>query len=128
MGEDMLFKRDPALILMLLATAVRLASAFWLDWTVDQQSVVNAALAALMGVIVSFVVKHDGQVAAITGFFAAMIALAIGFGLQISPENQAIIMSFVGAALAAFTRTQVVSSVPPTTNASAEPKPPVGRA
>lgn len=112
MGEDMVFKRDPALILMLIATGVRLASAFWLDWSIGQQALVNAALAAVMGLIVAFTVKHDGQVAAINGFFAAGIALAIGFGLHVSPENQAIIMSFVGAALAAFTRTQVTAAVP----------------
>lgn len=123
----MLFKRDPALILTLLATMVRLASAFWLDWTIDQQSLVNAALAAVMGLIVAFVVKHDGQVAAFSGVFSALIALAIGFGLRVSPENQAIIMSVVGAVLAAFTRTQVTASAPPTTNSTAEPRPPVGQ-
>lgn len=119
----MLFKRDPALILMFLATTVRLVSAFWLDWTVEQQSLVNAALAAVTGGIVAVVVRRDGQVAAISGGFAAVIALAIGFGLRLSPENQALIMSVVGAALAMFTRTQVTASVPPTTNRAVDPVP-----
>src|SRR4051812_45716948 len=121
MGEDMIFKRDPALILMFLATGLRLLSAFLLDWSAEQQTWVNAVLAATMGVIVAFTVRHDGQVAAINGFFAALIALAVGFGFHLSAEQQAVIMSFVGAACAFFTRTQVTSSVPPTTNRAAVP-------
>lgn len=127
MGEDMLFKRDPALILTALATAVRLASAFWLDWTIGQQALVNAFLAAAAGLVVAFVVRHDGQVAAIVGVITAMIALAVGFGLRMSPENQALIMSVVGAFAAAFTRTQVGAAVPPTTNMNAVPAPVAGQ-
>ncbi len=105
------FSRDPALWLTLVATAVRLASAFLFHLTGEQQAVVNAAATAVAALIVAFVVAHDGQVAAILGVAQALLALAIGFGLNISAENQAVIMSFVGAAAAAFVRTQVIAPV-----------------
>lgn len=117
----MIFRRDPALWLSLAATVIRLAVGFGLPLSVDQQALLNAALAAAVGLIVAFVVKHDGQVAAITGFIATAIALAIGFGLNLSPENQALIMSAVGTFLAAFTRTQVGSGVPPVTKSELTP-------
>jgi hypothetical protein len=105
------FSRDPALYLTLVATAVRLASAFLFHLTVDQQAVVNAAATAIAALIVAFAVAHDGQVAAILGVAQALLALAIGFGLHVSAENQAVIMSFVGAVAAAFIRTQAVAKV-----------------
>lgn len=105
------FSRDPALWLTLVATAVRLASAFLLHLTGEQQAVVNAAATAVAALIVAFAVAHDGQVAAILGVAQALLALAIGFGLNVSAENQAVIMSFVGAVAAAFIRTQATATV-----------------
>jgi uncharacterized membrane protein YeaQ/YmgE (transglycosylase-associated protein family) len=110
----MAFRRDPALWLTLVATAVRLLSAYVLNWSADQQAVVNAVAAALAGVIVALAVRHDGQVAAIMGFVSALLALAVGFGWHLSAEQQAMIMSFVGAVAAMFVRTQVGARVGPT--------------
>jgi len=103
--------RDPALYLTLFATVVRLAAAFVFHLTDGQQAVLNAAATALAGLIVALVVRHDGQVAAILGVAQALLALAIGFGLNVSAENQAVIMSFVGAVAAAFVRTQATAKV-----------------
>lgn len=105
-------RRDPALFVSLGATAIRLISAFFIALTVEQQAGLNAAVAAIAGLIVAFSVA-DGQVAAILGIVQALIAVAIGFGLDISPENQGVIMSFVGTALAMFVRTQVIAPVGP---------------
>ena len=109
----MVLKRDPALWLMLLATLLRLLSAFVFHFSVDQQALINTLLAAIFGVIVAFTVAHDGQVAAITGLFSAGIAAAVGFGLKLSPADQAIIMSFVGAAVSFYNRTQITARVGP---------------
>lgn len=117
----MLFKRDPALILLFVATSVRMISAFWLDWSIDQQALVNVLAAAIVGALVAFTVRHDGQVAALTGAFGALIAAAVGFGLRLSAEQQAIIMSLIGAGLAFFTRTQVGASVGPLTKPAVLP-------
>jgi hypothetical protein len=103
--------RDPALYLTLFATAVRFIAAFWLNFTDGQQAVLNAAATAIAGLIVALWVKRDGQVAAILGVAQALLALAVGFGLNVDAEHQAVIMSVIGAALAAFTRTQVTASV-----------------
>lgn len=110
----MIFKRDPALIVSALATAIRLLSAFVLHWSDEQQAVVNAVVAALAGVVIAVAVRRDGQVPAILGFITAVLALAIGFGMNISAEAQALIMSFAGAVAALFTRTQVEARVGPT--------------
>lgn len=121
----MLFRREPALWLSLLATILRLVSAFWLHLSTDQQALLNTLLAAIVGVAVALLVKHDGQVAAITGFVAALLAAAVGFGFDLSPENQALIMSSVGIILAFIVRSQVVAAVGPTTNLAVTPAPPV---
>lgn len=103
--------RDPALWLTIVATAVRLVSAFMFNLSTDQQALLNAAATAVASLIVAFWVRRDGQVAALLGVAQALLALAIGFGLDVSAENQAVIMSFVGAVAAAFIRTQVVAPV-----------------
>jgi hypothetical protein len=105
--------RDPALWLTLFATAVRLAAAFFTDISDEQQAVLNAAATAIAGLVVAVWVRRDGQVAALLGVAQALLALAIGFGLDLSAEGQAVIMSFVGAIAAAFIRTQVTAPVSP---------------
>lgn len=112
----MVLRRDPALWAMLFATALRLACAFWLNFSIDQQALLNTLVAAVLATVVAFTVRHDGQVSAILGFFAALVAAAVGFGLKMSPENQALIMSFVGAVVSMFSRTQMGAAVPPVTN------------
>jgi hypothetical protein len=108
----MIFGREPAVVLTVIATGVRLIAAFAFELSTEQQSALNAIIAAGFGLIIAFKVK-DGQLPAILGIVQAMIALAIGFGLDIAAEHQALIMSFVGTAVALFVRTQVVAPVPP---------------
>lgn len=107
----MKLSRDPALYLSLFATALRLVAAFWLDLSDGQQAVLNAAATAAAGIIVAVWVRRDGQSAALLGGVQAVLALAVGFGAHLSAENQAIIMSFVGTAVAMFLRTQVTAPV-----------------
>lgn len=105
------FGREPALFLALFAAAVKMLAAFWIDLTVDQQAVLNAAAAAIVGLIVAFMVG-DGIQAAILGFAQAALALGIGFGLHMTADNQAVLMSFVAVAVSMFVRTQVTAPVP----------------
>lgn len=106
-----LFGRDPALLLSLAATTIRLLAGFVVHLDADQQAVLNAVVAATVGLAIAVKVR-DGQVAAILGLVSAVLSLAVGFGLQMDAEHQALIMSFVGTALAAYTRTQVIAPVP----------------
>jgi hypothetical protein len=103
--------RDPALYLTGFATAIRLAAAFGLNFTETQQTILNATATAVAGLWVALWVRRDGQVAAILGVAQALLALAVGFGLDVSAEGQAVIMSFIGALAAAFIRTQVTAPV-----------------
>lgn len=111
----MKLSRDPAFYVMLAATIIRLVAAFVVDLSADQQTWLNAAVAAVGGVVVAFWVKREGQIAALTGLASALLAVAVGFGADIDAEGQAAIMSFVGAAAAAFVRTQVEARTPAVT-------------
>lgn len=109
----MKLSRDPAFYVMLVATVIRLLAAFGTPITDTQQTILNAAVAAVGGVVVAFWVRRDGQIAALTGLASALLAVAVGFGADINAEGQAAIMSFVGVAAAAFIRTQVTATVAP---------------
>lgn len=103
--------REPALWLALVASAVKLASAYWLHLSVDQQSLVNALAAAVVGLVVAKIV-HDGASAALLGVAQAGLALAVGLGLHMPADEQATIMTAVGVVVAMFVRTQVTAPVP----------------
>lgn len=105
-----IFGREPALWLALAAVILKVISAFWIHVTVDQQSVINAALAAAVGVFVALAV-HDGISAAILGLVQALIALGVGFGLHWSADQQALVMSAAAAVAAMFVRTQATAKV-----------------
>lgn len=110
----MRLSREPALYLTLAATIIRLLAAFVVDLTPDQQAVLNATATAVAGLVVALWVTRDGQVAALLGVVQAILALAVGFGADLSAEAQAVIMSFVGAAAAMFVRQQVEAPTPAT--------------
>jgi hypothetical protein len=113
-----IFGREVALWLALIAAAIKLISAFWIQLSDNQQSVINAAAAAIAGLIVAFLVR-DGIQAAVLGFAQAALALGVGFGLNMPAEQQAVVMGFVAVAVGMFERTQVTAPVPadtPTAN------------
>ena len=105
-----IFGREPALWLGLAAVILKVLSAFVWHVSVDNQALINAALAAAVGILVALSV-HDGISAAVLGFAQATIALAVGFGLHLSSDNQALLMSLVTAVVAMWTRTQVTAKV-----------------
>jgi hypothetical protein len=102
------FGREPALFLGLIAVTVQVVSAFWVHVTVDQQAVVNAASAAVVGVIVA-IVAHDSLSAPILGAAQAVMSLAVGFGQNWAPDKQATVLALVSALVAVFVR-QVVTA------------------
>jgi hypothetical protein len=110
--NHLLAGREPAMLAMLCGITIKLISAFWLHLSTGQQSLLNAAVAAAIGVMVAYATS-DGYSAAILGLAQALIALAIGFGLHVDADTQALIMSFISIAVAMFTRTQVTAPLPP---------------
>ncbi|MBO0654223.1 hypothetical protein J1792_16020 [Streptomyces triculaminicus] len=107
----LIFKREPALWLALIAITVKVVSAFAIEVTDEQQTWINAAAAALVGLILA-VVAHDGIGAAVLGAVQAVLALAVGFGLHWSAEQQAVVLAFATAIVGMFDRTQVTAPVP----------------
>lgn len=109
-----IFGREPAMILSAIYAVLSLLSAFVLHWSENQVSLVNAVLAALMALILWKTLVGDGQFAAIVNFIKAVFALAIGFGLHMTAQNQAIVMgSVVPIVSALIVRPQVTAQPPP---------------
>jgi hypothetical protein len=106
-----------ALWLALIAGGVKLASTFWLHLTTTQQTLINAATAAAAGLLVAVLV-HDGIQAAVLGLAQAALALALGFGLDLPAEHQAVLLSFLAVAVAMFERTQLTAPIPAATPAT----------
>jgi hypothetical protein len=106
------FRREPALWLALVAALVKLGAAFGLHLSSDQQALVNAAAAAVVGVVVA-VVAHDALAAPVLGALQAAVALAVGFGLHWSADHQAVVMAAAAALVAMFVRTQVTAPAQP---------------
>ena len=102
--------REPALWAALTSAVIYLVGAFFVHLSDGQESVLIAVAAAVLGLIVAGM-THDGLSAAILGLAKAGIALALGFGLKISADQQAVILSFVATAVAMFVRTQATAPV-----------------
>lgn len=107
------FGREPALILAFIATAIQVASTLALNLSVEQQGYLNAAIAALFGVVTAVAVSMERAVPALIGFIQAAVAVAIAFGVEVRPEVLTAITALVAAAGAMFVRTQVSAPVPP---------------
>jgi hypothetical protein len=107
-----IFGREPALLLGFAAAALKLLTAFGLDVTADQQTLINAVLAAAVGVWLAIVAKNGAWAAALIQLAQAVMALFVGFGLNWSADKQGLVMAMVAAALALFERTQVTAPVP----------------
>jgi hypothetical protein len=104
----MKINREPAALLAFVAVGIKLLAAFGVGLSSDQQAVLNAVAAAVVGLVVA-VLAHDALAAPLYGFSQAALALAVGFGLHWSADQQAIVLSFVQVAIAMFLRTQITA-------------------
>ncbi len=107
-----LANREPALLATVAGIAIKLVAAYWLPLTTEQQALLNAAVAAGLGLAVAAITK-DGLSAGILGVAQAFIALAIGLGLRLDPETQAMVMSAIAGVIGMYERTQVTAPAPP---------------
>lgn len=111
-----IFGREPAYWLALASGLVALVSAAVFPLTVDQQGLLNAGVAALIGVVTAWTLKGEGLVAALVGFFKAAIAVGLAFGLSLSPDVQSTAMVVVELLLTGvLVRPNVVAPVPAAT-------------
>jgi nicotinamide riboside transporter PnuC len=116
-----LFGREPALWAAFLTSAIAMFSAFVLPLDAGQQAVLNALVAAILGLITAVVLKTDGISAAVLGLVKAALAVGIGFGLAVDPTTQAVVMTFAAAATGMFIRTQEAAPVPAVVREPREP-------
>lgn len=107
-----IFGREPALWLAAIAAAVSLGSQFIWHLSDEQQSIINAAAAALVGLLTALSVDEEQTVPAILGLISALVALGMGFGWHLDPTDQAVIMSAAATIVAMFVRTQVTVNSP----------------
>lgn len=110
----MIFKREPAFWLNLVAAVIAWLSTWFLHLSPEIQSVLNGLAFAIMGVITAYM-TGDGQVAGILGLFKAVFSLGMGFGLHLSDEMQSSALTLVAIITTMFIRTQVTAPVPPAT-------------
>ncbi|MFJ8923833.1 hypothetical protein ACIREK_30700 [Streptomyces sp. NPDC102415] len=107
-----LFGREPVYILAFIAVALKLGAAYGLDVDETQQTLINTTLAVGVGVISAIVLKTGAAGAAILQFAQAVLALFVGFGLDLSATEQAGWMSLVAATLAVIEHREVEAPVP----------------
>lgn len=104
--------REPVKIGALIAAILGLVSGLGLDVTVDQQGVINGAVVLIVGFINTLVVSEEKALPLISGVVQASLSVALSFGLLLSPQVQASVMTFVVALVAMWQRTQVSAPVP----------------
>lgn len=98
--------RDPVVLMNLLAVLVMGLGRIFLHFGEEQQAWVDGASLALANFIAAMRV-HDGQLPALVGVFKAILALAIGLGVHLSPNVQLGIMTLVAGLGALWVRSQV---------------------
>jgi hypothetical protein len=106
-----LWGREPAQWLAVIAATIALVSSQWWHLTNDQQGTLNAAIAAGFGIATALSVAKEKAAALVAGFAQSLIALALAFGADLSPDLQSTIMTFVITGVAWYLRTQLTAPV-----------------
>lgn len=109
-----IFGREPVVILAAIAVFLKLLAAYGVEISDTQQALLNTFLACVVAVISAVVLKTGAVYAAILQLSQAALALFLGFGLEMSAEQQAGWMSIVAAVLAVVERRDVEAPVPST--------------
>jgi hypothetical protein len=104
--------REPVILLAFVAVVLKLASAYGLDVTAEQQAVIMAVLSGIVAVVEAVVLRTGAAAAAIINLAQACLALFLGFGLAMTAEQQALWMLAVEGAVALFLRREVTAPVP----------------
>lgn len=107
-----IFGREPVYVLAFAAITLKLAAAYGLDVTADQQTLINTFLACIVAVVSAVVLRNGAVGAAIVQLGQAALALFLGFGLDMSAEQQAGWMAVVAGAVALWERREVTAPRP----------------
>ena len=104
--------REPVYLLAFVAVALKLASAYGLDVTAEQQAVIMAVLSGVVALAEAIVLRTGAAAAAIVNLAQSVLALFLGFGLDLTAEQQALWMLIVESAVALMLRREVTAPVP----------------
>nr|WP_237280614.1 hypothetical protein [Streptomyces caniscabiei] len=88
-----------------------MSSAYGLEVTADQQAVIMAVLSGVVALVEAIVLRTGAAAAAVVNLAQACLALFLGFGLDMTAEQQALWMLAVEGAVAIFLRREVTAPV-----------------
>ena len=107
-----IFGREPATILAFIAIVLKLSAAYGLDVSVSQQALIMAFLSCGVAVAEAFILKTGAAFAALVNLAQAALALFMGFGLNMSAQQQSLWMFAIEGALAlVVVRPQVTAPI-----------------
>lgn len=106
------FGREPTLVLQVVSAVLSFLVASGFGLTTEQAALIVAAISAVFGVVNAIMVRPFAP-AAFTGLVGALAALAVGFGLNVSPEVVGTVNGLVLAVLGFLTRVQVTPTSDP---------------
>lgn len=104
----MLFGREPSQWVQLLSGFLIFLAPL-LHWNGEQTGALIAGVTALAGLLTAWAVSAEKAAPLVAGLLKALIAVALAFRLDLSPEAIAGFMVFVEAGVAWYLRTQVVA-------------------
>lgn len=100
-----IFGREPAIWVGLIEAALAFALALGLDWSNEQVALVMAVVVTVFGVITAYATK-DTMLGYVVGLTKAVIALFIGFGVDVSADLTASLIGVITVGIGFFQRTQ----------------------
>lgn len=103
--------REPVAILAFIAVALKLSSAYGLNVTAEQQAIIMTVLSCVVALAEAVVLRTGAAFAAIVNLAQAGLALFLGFGLEMTAEQQALWMFAVEGLVALFLRREVEAPV-----------------
>lgn len=109
-----LFGREPVVILGAFAVFLKLLAGYGIQVSETQQTLINTFLACAVAVASAVVLKNGALYAALLQLASAGLALFVGFGLDMTVEQQAGWMAFVSAVLVVIERPAVEAPLPTT--------------
>lgn len=106
----MIFGREPATISGAIAAMLALLLSWdetssWLDLSNERVGLIMAAVNALLAVVVALYTR-DVQLSLVLGVVNAVLALAIGYGLDLSVDQTSAIVAAVTVAFSLINRAQ----------------------
>ncbi|GGP66998.1 MULTISPECIES: hypothetical protein [Streptomyces] len=109
-----IFGREPVTILGATAVLLKLLAGYGIQVSETQQTLIDTFLACAVAVASAIVLKNGALYAALLQAASAGLALFVGFGLDMTTEQQAGWMAFVSAVLIVIERPAVEAPVPTT--------------